>query len=462
MALEILQEGMGENIIENPFRVPEELDRNLLELRNEEQQRRKTEKLIQRRSTKQCSHAKLKRSNERTNDFVASKSLNSQIVGFTSSKRSSRGDEKRNASLEMLFKENDILSRSTPDSRMSVKEFVSKKREVLLLNVKIETLYENIDKLHRQINERENSLQAKKVSLAESITRFDEFLKETDEKAQNAQRQVEKETAKRIKLQKEVDALNEQIERVKAQISNHNDTLEEFFRCKHFIDLLTPPSWLDEKIAEKRQRQRERRRGRIKARQESYQKEQQLLELKRVGAEENMLPVSRGRVRKTTVRKQTILEENMPPPDFEDEPLTSSDEDIPMYFESPGQLQDQFNKLENENDTLLKIIEERENTLRDLQIQRDDPTNNHEPKTDDEDSKHVSREELENNRPLQLETKIKKIYEKCGLGIVTVGSSSDTRKMLSGLETHVKTLVAKVEDIPRDWLGNKLNCMENS
>ena len=444
-----MQKEIGKGIIENPFRVPQELDSNLLELRNEEQQRRKTEKVIQRRSTKLCSRAKLNGSNHRSNGSVASKSVKSPSAGLTSSKRSSPGHENRNSSLEALFKENDILSRSTPDGRMSVKEFVSKKREMLLLNVKIETLYDNIDKLHQQLNERENSLQAKNASLAESITRFDDFLKETDEKAQTAQRQAEKETARRIKLQKEVDALNDQLEAVKIQISNHNDTLEEFSRYEQFIDLLTPSSWLDGKVAEKKQRQRQRRRERIKARQEEYQKEQLIMEQKKVEAEEKMHPMPKGRARKTTVRKQTSLEQNNPPPDFEDEPLTSSDEEIPMYFEKPSQLQDQFNKLEKENDSLLKIIEEKEATLRELEVKSDNPTDQPESRT------NVSSAEVDNNGTIQLEAKIKEVYEKCNLG--TVGSTPDILNMLSELETHVKALVAKTKEIPREWLESKLN-----
>ena len=43
-------------------------------------------------------------------------------------------------------------------------------------------------------------------------------------------------------------------------------------------------------------------------------------------------------------------------PDFDDEELTSSDEDIPMYFGTPNQLPDIFSALEEENLFLIQNI----------------------------------------------------------------------------------------------------------
>lgn len=344
---------MGKAMIDNPFRVPQELESNLLKLRKEEKERRRTEKLNERRSTKLARQSSQSIRNDSSNDVPSS----------TAQTPLHSTPKKETSHLDVMYKENDILARNTPDGKMSIKEFVSKKREMLLLNMKIDTQYENIANLHRQLKEREDTLKAKEASLTESMQRFDAFLKETDEKAQAAQRQAERETAKRIKKQQEVNALNDQLKAVQSQISKHNDTLEEFERCKTFIESLTPPSWFDECADAKRKRQQQRRRDRIKARQEKYRIEQQKLsDEKTKSGDGKRCAVPRSRSRKM---ENTELEE-ITVPDFEDEPLTSSDEECPMYFQDPDQLHERMNELENENRSLLKQINDCEDSLRDI------------------------------------------------------------------------------------------------
>lgn len=337
---------MSKAIIDNPFRVPQELDANLSKFRKEEQQRRRTEKLIERRSTKLLYQNKgaLQRSNSiqnETNDAVKTPTK---------------------TSLETMYKENDILARSSPDGKMSIKEFIAKKREMLLINLKIDTQYENIEKLHKQLKEREDALKAKEDSLAESMRRFEAFLKETDEKAQHAQRQVEKETAKRIKKQQEVSSLTNQLKAFESTISKHRDTLAEYEQYKQFIDSLTPPSWFDECADAKRKRQQQRRRDRIKARQEAFRIEQQKLpDEQKEKTDRHRNSVSRRKTRTAVIENKH--EQEMTVPDFEDEPMTSSDEECPMYFEKPEQLHAIIKQMEDANECLLNQIKDGESTL---------------------------------------------------------------------------------------------------
>lgn len=459
-----IHHNMGKAIIDNPFRVPQELDTNLLQLRKEEKQRRKTEKLEQRRSTMQ-------RRETKKNDASIAKTENEMNVQYESRepRNSLSSTPKKNAAIDAMFKDNDILSRQHPDGRMSIKEFVSKKREMLLLNMKIDTQHENIEKLHRQLKDREDALNVKEANLADSMKRFNTFLKETDEKAQNAQRQVERETARRIQKQQDVTKINDQLKVVQSQISKHNDTLEELSQCKSFMDSLTPPSWFDECAAEKRKRQQQRRRHRINARQEAFRIEQQKM-LEKNEAENNEKRSSSSRRRARKAINPPADKEPLPVPDFEDEPQTSSDEEFPMYFQRSDQLRNQFNELETEHLDLVKIVEECRDTLSNIQAQIKSITDELESKTGISD---VSKTKDESNTvdvslqsqifnevtaTKEVEMKIKEVYKQCH---PESDIDSDLPAMISGIRVTIETLLSKVEDMPSEWFQAKLKEMSD-
>jgi chromosome segregation ATPase len=341
---------------------------------------------------------------------------------------------------------------------MSIKEFVSKKREMLLLNMKIDTQHENIEKLHRQLKDKEDALNLKEAKLADSMKRFDTFLKETDEKAQNAQRQVERETARRIQKQQDIININNQLKVVQSQISKHNDTLEELSQCKSFMDSITPPSWFDECAAEKRRRQQQRRRYRINARQETFRIEQQKM-LEKKGAENNEKRSSSSRRRARKAINSPADKEPLPVPDFEDEPQTSSDEEFPMYFHSSDQLYNQFNELETEHLDLVKIVEEGRDTLSNIQAQIKSITDELESKTGISDvSKTQSQILNEVTATQEVEMKIKEVYKQCH---PESDIDSDLPAMISGIRVTMETLLSKVEDMPSEWFKAKLKEMSD-
>lgn len=306
----LAEPGQAQAMMDNPFRLPQENDTNLLQCR---QQRLGSEKPVIGRSYKQ---------------------LENKTTASNGSQNHNPPSPKLNPPIEAMYKENDILSRGNPDHRMSLKEFVSKKREMLMLNMQIDTQQENIEKLGQQLKDREDALKAKEESFAESIKKFDAFLKETDEKARNAQRLAEMETAKRVMKQQEVADIKDQLKAVEFLIAKHNDNLEEYSRSKQFLDSLTPPSWFHKCAAEKRKRQQQRRRDRIRARQEAYKKEQQTLSNQKTVPDKVKRPPTRtGKTAAKQVNQDIIAV-----PDFEDEPMTSSDEETPMYFQKPEDL----------------------------------------------------------------------------------------------------------------------------
>ena len=95
------------------------------------------------------------------------------------------------------FKPPTVASTSSPALRSKDKEnlseFISKKREIFLLQMSLDTKRAEIKKLDERARQREEALKKSEQMLEEDALRFDAFLKENDEKVQEAIKNAETE-----------------------------------------------------------------------------------------------------------------------------------------------------------------------------------------------------------------------------------------------------------------------------
>ena len=85
---------------------------------------------------------------------------------------------------------------AAPDRRKekeNMSEFISKKREIFLLQMSLDTKRAEIKKLDGRARQREEALKKSEQMLEEDALRFDAFLKENDEKVQEAIKRAEME-----------------------------------------------------------------------------------------------------------------------------------------------------------------------------------------------------------------------------------------------------------------------------
>ena len=68
------------------------------------------------------------------------------------------------------------------DDKCSLKEFTSKRREILLINLSIQTQQQQIDSMKADLEKRSMALRQKEQDLADSMKRFDTFLQEMNQK----------------------------------------------------------------------------------------------------------------------------------------------------------------------------------------------------------------------------------------------------------------------------------------
>lgn len=436
----------------NPFRVPQ-LDSRLLELRKEENDRKIT--VRESRSLIENRIAKPKAKGKGVCVYVP----------------------KKNA----IYDESDILSRHHAEKKTSVSELISKQREMLLLNMTINTQKEEIEKIDLQLKTKADEIKAKEESLEESAASFDSLLKENDTKAHEADRLAEKEAKKRHEKMQDVKRLSQQLQAVRYDIAKHTVAIEEFSKCKQFLDQLTPNSWFADFAEEKKSRQRSRRKARIEKRNEEFRRHQEALKMEAIAKDEK----ERGSSRKSRRQRRSVKEcaESLethdcvvPEPDFEDESLESSGDECPMWFEKPQQLLDAFTALEYENSFIIAQVHSLESVLKELNIQIDTLKEGYKHENielADESHPQIS---LENAKasPLReqinlasqsqgnslghllymLQAKVKEVHDACGLGD---NGSSNLLVTLSDIKAVTDSLLSKIEIIPTNFVMDKMN-----
>merc|ERR1719446_655634 len=238
-------------------------------------------------------------------------------------------------------------------------DFIAKKLEMFLVQMSLDTKREEIRKLEEKAQMKEEALKKSELMLEEDAVRFDTFLKENDKRAHEAIKRAEKETkAKRDKVQ-EIKKLNQMIQMIQSDMSKQKEQLEDCLKHKTFLDSLTPPEWFQECAAAKQKRQDQK----LQEWEESCNKARAEAEAKERAERERL--EKEGKVKKKSEKAQTKI--HLPPkPNFDGDVLTSSEEEMPMYFTLPKKLLDLFTALEESNLFLIQNSQETEQALEEL------------------------------------------------------------------------------------------------
>lgn len=362
----------------------------------------------------------------------------------------------------------------------NLSDFIAKKREMFFLQMSIDTKNDEIRKMEECAQAKEDALKRSEQILEEDAIRFDTFLKENDKKAQSMIRKAEIETKLKLEKAHEVKRLKQNIQTVQADINKNKGILDDCIRYKSFLDDLTPPEWFEEQKEAKRKRQADRRLRRIKKRKDKWREKRANI-IKESGERDEIIASSKDIRRSIHVRKNQSKENllpspdknDLPEPDFEDEPLTSSDEELPMYFQRPQQLLDVFLALEEENLFLIQNSQESEQTLDNLRrkfdktkIQIDDRAKDLDDaifhlqdKVRDEEQRQrygsrpnviIGGDENNSNLLYALGAKVHDLYRRCNIS--DPGSNLSTLAMLSEIEARAEDILQSIEKLPQTYV----------
>lgn len=356
-------------------------------------------------------------------------------------------------------------------------DFISKKREMFLVQMSLDTKREEIRKLEEKAQLKEEALKKSELMLEEDAVRFDTFLKENDKKAHEAIKRAEKETKAKADKVQEIKKLNQQIQLVQSDMSKLTEQLQDCMQYKAFLDELTPPEYEAEQLETKRQRQLQRlqrRKDKIVAEWE-VQRARALAEIDERERPERETKASGSSSKKKPEAKASKSKDVMVPPmpNLDHLALTSSGEEVPMYFQHPQQLLDIFTALEESNLFLIQNSQETEQTLEELKQSFRETKKAMDRKTTalgrdvDELETQIAHEETKaqtlrarslggvgenaQERMLkELQDRVLEVYKRCGFDAET---NASTLYMLTDLEARLEDLLSAIEQMPDEYVA---------
>lgn len=105
--------------------------------------------------------------------------------------------EEKNQSMKLQTLNDTAINNLKPTEKESITDLLSKKREMFLVQMSLDTKREEIRKLEEKAHLKEDALLRSEQMLEEDAVRFDAFLKENDKKAHDAIKKAEEETRKK-------------------------------------------------------------------------------------------------------------------------------------------------------------------------------------------------------------------------------------------------------------------------
>ncbi|KAL5014450.1 hypothetical protein ScPMuIL_008720 [Solemya velum] len=419
----------------NPFKMPPESD--IFMLRDKERQKKKQERLRQRQL----------KVHEKTT--YASK-VNFRTTAMIHPAESDSEKEEEDSDKAVAVKDDPqftiAVTRDRHVEKESLAEYISKKREMFLVQYSLGVKRDEMRKLEEIAQAEERKLELAEQYLEEDAAMFDEFLKENDKNSVEAIKIAEAETKAKLEKVSEIKRINAQMMNIKSEISKNEDTLKEYQLYRKFLEYLTPEEWRNDKNSAKQKKRDEKRK----------EKEKNMLNVKKSGSDLSEKPErtdSKGRKRVTgralqsTQRSSSVTKQpdtdSMMSGATEQSDEESSDEELDLFFKDPQQLLDIFSELEEQNLSLIQNSQETEETLEEMRQQKKQTRQKKEKETQnlkeqiDKLNVTITREK-EKSADLQMKAKMFSYGE---------FKAEDQEKMLSQLNR-------KVEDVYRSCIGD--------
>mmetsp|Transcript_38299 Transcript_38299/g.87709 ORF Transcript_38299/g.87709 Transcript_38299/m.87709 type:complete len:519 (-) Transcript_38299:284-1840(-) len=326
----------------NPFHMP--TDEEVFALRDEEQQRKRQER-------------------ERARELhVWEKGVTRRSI------KEQPAEEEPPSKLNLVT----AATRDRRKEKENMADFIAKKREMFLVQMSLDTKRAEIRKLEERAQQREEALRKSEQMLEEDALRFDQFLKDNDQKAVQAIKKAEAETKAKAEKVQEIKKLNAQITQIKSEMSKFEEQLEDCRKYKDFLDKLTPPEWFEEQEAARLRRKEARKVRKLAERQKALDAKYAAAAAAEAEAEAERN--RRGRRNRNNKQAEEEKEKEkvaatapvLTLKDISDDEGLDEDEDVPMYFQDPQQLLDIFTALEESNLFLIQNSQETEEALEEL------------------------------------------------------------------------------------------------
>ncbi|WIA23525.1 hypothetical protein OEZ85_000262 [Tetradesmus obliquus] len=273
--------------------------------------------------------------------------------------------------------------------RENIKDFLAKKRETFLVQMSLDTKRAETRKLEERARQREEALKKSEAMLEEDGLRFDAFLKENDEKVQEAIKRADTEAKAKQDKALEIKRLNAAIAGLRSELNKQEEALEDCRRYKEFLDSVTPKEWFVAQAARQEQRRQEQLAAwraecdALRAQREAAAAARSKAEadFSNAHTQQEAEQAERAIKEATAALKEANKAKEPPPPVFDDASSAAAGVAGPaasaagssacsslesMYFTAPQQLLQVYADLEESNLFLIQVCQESEEQLEEI------------------------------------------------------------------------------------------------
>jgi len=428
---------------ENPFKMPPDCD--IFLLRDKERQKKKQERVRQRKL------------------HVHQKSTYASRVNFRTASMihpaESDDEEEKEEEMDKAVAVKDdpqftiAVTRDRHVEKESLAEYIAKKREMFLVQYSLGVKRDEMRKLEEIAQAEERKLELAEQFLEEDAAMFDEFLKENDKNSVEAIKIAEAEAKLKMEKVNEIKKINAQMMAIKSEISKYEDTLKEYQLYRKFLDTLTPPEVQAERAKRRKERREEKRREAEKnaANKKSDGERVSTADEKKKNRLANRLKPGQASPKKKLSSAEGRAQEEAHSSATEDD-HDDSDEELELYFSDPQQLLDIFAELEEQNLSLIQNSQETEESLEEMK------------QTIKNTRKKMTKEtKILKDQIDKLEKAIKKEEDKAAELKIKAKMFNYGEFKEEDQEKSLQTLNRKVEEVYRSCIGDNeanISCLQ--
>mmetsp|Transcript_2990 Transcript_2990/g.8133 ORF Transcript_2990/g.8133 Transcript_2990/m.8133 type:complete len:559 (-) Transcript_2990:375-2051(-) len=371
----------------------------------------------------------------------------------------------------------------------NMSEFIAKKREIFLLQMSLDTKRAEIKKLDERARQREDALKKSEHMLEEDALRFDAFLKENDEKVQEAIKRAEMEAKAKQDKVMEIKRLNTAIAALRSEMNKFEEQLEDCRKYKDFLDGITPKEWFEAQ-ANKLQEMKDALVAEWQAKCDAVRKRKGDAQAARSKAESDYANARTQQEAERAERalkdalnklREVVKEREPDPPNLDIEATPADDE---MYFTEPNQLLVVYQELEESNLFYIQNAQETEESLEELRSKLRDTKARMGGEVDalqlhiaqlkgsieaaKRNSQRLKDRTIEDAGALtltmgsagagasaishdQLTARVAEVYVRCGFD---ADASVSTLQMLTNIESKLEEYLVSVDQMPSEYVDS--------
>lgn len=195
----------------NPFKLPKE-DTQLYELREQ----------------------------ERSEEFARKKEFQSKPVDMRHLDMVSHGKIRALRDTETPVSEAKERGFAIPTKKETIREFIIRKREILLVKMSTQNKQERIRKLEEAVDMKEGALKSNEHLFEEHIARFEKYEDDKKHETEQASLATEAKVLERAEKQVTINQLTEQIDVMRGRTDKKLEELEVLEKYKNFVEMLIP------------------------------------------------------------------------------------------------------------------------------------------------------------------------------------------------------------------------------